>query len=308
MKNFIVQSFEQPNHNVRVSPRHLGMMRRTDFCPRCFWYSIALGFRFPFEGPMPGIMFNMDALEKKLIDAHFKEKHAAPKWLESLKCAEPVDFPAKMTQDFPELGLTLVGMPDAVFRKKDRTLCVVDYKTARFKGADDTFMPGYETQLWGYAQLLEHYEVGTVSSAALVYFENTAANYLSKPLDLLTNDGLKVLFSVRIHEVEIDCDELGSLLKTFRDYVNMSAPPEGRDDCKACERLKYLFALENKWRNETKTLKDVWNRDASTLSSFIRQGRFDRFEAIVRQSRGWEAQMEDGMQEDADYLPAAWAL
>ena len=105
---------------------------------------------------MPGILFNMDRFEKILVPAHFAAKHSAPKWLTSLGCTGPVSFPRKMTEELPELGLTLVGMPDEVFSKKDGTLCLVDYKTAKFKGADDPFMPIYETQLWGYARLLEH--------------------------------------------------------------------------------------------------------------------------------------------------------
>jgi hypothetical protein len=60
---------------------------------------------------MPGIMYHMDMFEKKLIDAHFAVKDAAPKWLSSLGCQDSADFPAKMTQDFPEYGLTLVGNP-----------------------------------------------------------------------------------------------------------------------------------------------------------------------------------------------------
>ncbi len=65
----------------------------------------------------------------------------------NLGCTGPVNFPRKMTEDLPKLGLTLVGMPDEVFDKKDGTLCLVDYKTAKFKGADDPFMPIYGTQL-----------------------------------------------------------------------------------------------------------------------------------------------------------------
>jgi len=113
---------ETNSNSIRVSPRHLGQMRRSDFCPRCFWYSVALGFRHPFDMPMAGIMYNLDIFEKALVEAHFVAKGTGPKWLSSLGCSKPVSFPRKMTQEFPSLGLTLVGMPDAVFAKKDGSL------------------------------------------------------------------------------------------------------------------------------------------------------------------------------------------
>src|ERR1017187_6734475 len=136
MGNHRISSSVTSAESIRVSPRHLGQMRRADFCPRCFSFLIGLGFRHPWDMPMPGIMYNMDAFEKRIVDSHFQVKGAVPKWLGSLGCIEPISFPRKMTQEFPELGLTLVGMPDAVFKKEDNSLCLVDFKTAKFKGAD----------------------------------------------------------------------------------------------------------------------------------------------------------------------------
>ena len=68
MSNNRISSSVSSAENIRVSPRHLGQMRRADFCPRCFWYSIALGFRHPWDMPMPGIMHNMDRFKKLLVD------------------------------------------------------------------------------------------------------------------------------------------------------------------------------------------------------------------------------------------------
>jgi hypothetical protein len=61
-----------------------------------------------------------------------------------------------MTQEFPDLDITMVGMPDAVFSDAKGNLVLIDYKTAGFKGLEDPFMPTYETQLLGYAQPLQH--------------------------------------------------------------------------------------------------------------------------------------------------------
>jgi hypothetical protein len=291
---------------IRVSPRHLGQMRRPGFCPHCFWYSIALGFRHPFDMSMPGILFNLDRFEKILVEAHFNEKESAPKWLASLGCVEPIAFPAKMTEEIPNLGLTLVGMPDAVFRKKDGSLVLVDYKTAKYKGADDPFMPVYETQLWGYARLLEHEGVGKVTSAALVYFANTLHEYADKPLDLLTSDGIRVPFDVKIHEVKLDLKALNPLLKAFRGYADMPGPPDGVDKCKTCRQLGYLFDLEYKRRNSEKTANNLENRDSAMLSHLIRMWDSERRAERAFQSRGWEIALADSASDYTDCIPADW--
>jgi hypothetical protein len=295
-----------PTDNIRVSPRHLGQMRRPGFCPHCFWYSIALGFRHPFDMPFPGILFNMDLFEKILVEAHFGTKNTAPKWLASLGCTGPVDFPRKMTEELPNLGLTLVGMPDAVFKKKDGTLCLVDYKTAKYKGADDPFMPIYETQLWGYARLLEHEGIGTVSSAALVYFANTLHEYADNPLDLLTSEGLSVPFEVVIHDVGLDLKALNPLLKTFRLFADMAAPPEGTEGCQVCKRLNVLFEIEEVQRRSERAISNLQSRDTELLYTEMKRWEADQRKARARESQGWESMLADSISKDTDCVPAAW--
>src|ERR1039458_5722423 len=129
-------------------------MGRQDYCPACYCFSIGMGFRPPFDMSMPGIMHNLDRFEKLLVQAQFKAKGVAPKWLSDLGCAEPVAFPAKMTMEFPDYGLTLAGMPDEVLSGPDDSLVLVDYKTAKCKGDDDPFMACYKTQLLGYTMAL----------------------------------------------------------------------------------------------------------------------------------------------------------
>ena len=141
MNEFQDSRSENSSQSIRVSPRHLGQMGRPDFCPRCYCYSIGLGFRPPFDMPMPGIMHNLDRFEKLLVQAQFKAKGVAPKWLSSLGCVEPVAFPAKMTMEYPKYGLTLVGMPDEVFSDSDGGIILVDYKSAKCKGDDDPSWP-----------------------------------------------------------------------------------------------------------------------------------------------------------------------
>lgn len=286
----------------RVSPRHLGQMRRSDFCETAFRFGIGLGFRYPFDFPMPGLMFNMDNFEKRIVNAHFDAKGNLPKWLRALCCSEPVEFPAKLTEDIPSLDLTLVGMPDAVFSKKNGDLVVVDYKTARCKGADDPFMPIYEAQLWGYARLLESNGIGKVSGASLVYFENCLADFKESPLDLLSDDGMKVPFTVKLHPVDIDLKSLDALLKKFRKYANMTSPLT-YCDCKTCERLQRLFAVERKLSSREKLIKDMLYRDGAGLERILRIQDSFLSDSMIKASHGWEADLDDLLSSDSDFVP-----
>lgn len=235
--------------HLRLSPRNLGQLLIDPFCPRCFWYQVQMNFRLPFDRPMPGIMFHLDHFEKRIVEEHFAVEDAAPEWLRELHLASPIDFPAKMTQEFPEYDITMVGMPDAVFLKKNGKLCLVDFKTAICHGTDDPFMPIYETQLMGYTHLLESNNVGTVDSAALVYFENKAKELQSHPLELLTDDGFFMPFGVQIHEVEIDRSALEPLLIRIRKVADEENPPTGLDKCKDCAKLQSLLDKEQKMRD-----------------------------------------------------------
>jgi hypothetical protein len=283
-------------------------MGRTDFCERCFCFSIGLGFRPPFDMPMPGIMHNLDRFEKLLVQAQFKAKSIAPKWLSSLGCVEPVAFPAKMTMEFPKYGLTLVGMPDEVFCDADGSLILVDYKSAKCKGDDDPFMSCYRTQLLGYTILLEHHRIGTVKKAALIYFENLLADYKEKPLDLLTNDGMRVPFAVKIHEVEIHRKALEPMLKAFRAYADAATLPEGREGCKICERLHVLFDVERSFHSSEKIIDGLHNQDASTIYAHLEVADAKRREARARESRGWEDDHTDALSEDIDCVPSVCDL
>ncbi len=301
------QQSEKPGY-LRVSPRHLGQMRLATFCPSCFWYAIALGFRYPFDMPMPGIMHNLDKFEKLLVEAYFNKHGKAPKWLSQLGCTGPVDFPEKMTEDISNLGITLVGMPDGVFKKKDGSLCVVDYKTAKHKGEDDPFLPAYQTQLQGYARLLEHYEIGQVTSAALVYFQNDLSSYAAKPLDLLTDTGITVPFTVEIHNIELDPKAIDELLKKFRKFADLPAPPEGSEKCKTCQRLDRLFQVEHRLLSTQKIIKDFENCDTARMHWILNRKEASRRSSLVLESRGWEAELDELLVQDLDSVPGSLDL
>jgi len=290
---------------LRVSPRNLGPQLLEDFCGYCYYYDVQMGFKLPFDRPMPGLMHNLDRFEKAIVDAHVAANDTLPDWLSELDCVSTVEFPAKLMHEYPEFDITLVGMPDAVFKRSNGKLCLVDYKTAKHKGSDDPFMPIYQAQLLGYAHLLESNGIGKVDSAALVYFENRLSDHSSDPLALITEQGFNVPFSVKIHEVEIDRPALRPLLKRLREFSNMTAPPEGREKCRGCGLLRKLFDLEQEIRNHEDVLR---NRD-----QYFRQIMYPIREANRRRAKhAWqdsdEATWPDQIMAVQDYVPAAWDL
>jgi len=202
-------------------------------------------------------MFNLDKFEKQIVESYYKTFDKFPRWMDDLKLYSIVDFPAKMTMDFPKYDITMVGMPDAVFRTSSGKLCLVDYKSAKYKGQDDPFMPVYETQLMGYTHLLEHAGVGEVESAFLIYFENNLCDFEKQPLDLLSDEGFDVPFSVKIHEVKINRPDLWPLLKQVRGYADMRHPPTCLGKCKNCWGLQALFDKEERRLNAASTYRSM---------------------------------------------------
>ena len=291
--------------HLRVSPRHLGQMEIDDFCPRCFWYQVHMEFKMPFNGIMPGIMFNLDIFEKKIVDAYFAREEKLPKWLASLNCTTTVDFPSKMMQEFPDLDITLVGMPDAVFGNRRGKLIVVDYKSAHYKGDDDHFMPAYEIQLLGYAHLLESNGVGKVEGAALVYFQNSLKDYGQKPLELLTEKGFSAPFETRIHHVDLDMEDLEPLLVRIREVADTAMPPQGLEHCKDCGRLEQLLDFEVRMRDGQDSLR---RRDQLFKHVYLPRILEDR----DRAKRAGKDMEEDEFlnMSDAQYdaRPASWDL
>jgi hypothetical protein len=166
-------------------------------------------------------------------------------------------------------------------------------------------MPIYETQLWGYAQLAQHYRLGDVSSAALVYFGNTLKDFESEPLDLLTKKGLRVPFEVKIHQVDVDLDELVNLLNTFRKYIDMDNPPDGREGCKNCERVNRMYQILRSGETRHKLVADLLDRNPATMNMLLRKHGDIRRDAILRESMRWENSLTEPLPCDWEYVPGA---
>jgi len=106
-------------------------------------------------------------------------------------------------------GWILKGTPDGLFKLKDGTLHIVDYKTARHTKKQDELYPLYEVQLNSYALLAHKLPVSKLS---LVYCE---------PNPELENDiDFNLKFSSKVVPVELNTKLIPELLKKAREIVD----------------------------------------------------------------------------------------
>lgn len=96
----------------------------------------------------------------------------------------------------------------------------------------------------GYAELIEQAGLGDVESAALVYFQNGSKAYRDTPLDLATDAGFSVPFTIATEEIELDRKALKLLMKRFREIADMELPPKGLEGCKHCASIQHLLDAE----------------------------------------------------------------
>jgi hypothetical protein len=244
---------------------------------------LIIGSYFPYRFPFPGVMFSLDRLEKKIIQAALKYRGAAPSWLGPLASAESI-CECKSLKLEHDSGMTLTGRPDEVFYMTDGTLGLVDYKSARFRDSDDPLFPKYAVQLGAYTVLLEEKHKLTVSEAGLLYFQAEADAEGEDLLDDLTDAGLKVEFSAHWLPVEIDREQVSELLNEAHNLATTNAPPQSADGCKDCERLTRISNLLEgiiEPLADTKELAFIPQRDRLKLAA--RNGwRRHQLETVIR--------------------------
>ncbi len=202
-----------------ISAKDLGKLAMPDFCPRCFWIERHIGKP---PGIFPGIFSTLDAVTRRSVDTAFAKNGKLPDWLPVKDAAgvEPGDPLFKVP--LKKLGWVLVGKPDNIFRLKNNTYHIVDYKTAKFTGRQDELFPMYEIQLNAYALLIEAYGLEPISKLSLVYCE---------PNDNLENpDDFRLRFSINSIKVKKNIKKVKDLLSVAREILD-GALPKPSDNC-----------------------------------------------------------------------------
>ncbi len=226
----------------QISAKTLGMLALRPHCPRCCW--IKLKCKLPYQR-FPGIFSSIDSYTKKVVHGYMDQNKSAPPWLRDIGNITGYINPphySKFQTPFREYGILMTGTADLILTLKEGTICIADYKTARFSKAQVILMPQYQVQLNGYAKIAEKIGMGHVSKLALIYMEPQTTEQDAIAKDNYCDDGFKMPFSAYIVSVATDPEKfLNPVLKTAQELLVLDRPPKGRDGCKECELLRSML-------------------------------------------------------------------
>lgn len=204
-----------------ISAKDLGRLNLPDFCPRCFWIE-----RHIDKPPslFPGIFSTLDAVTKRSAHRSFSQKGKVPAWLpiDDLVEVETGDTYFKFPVGHGDW--TLIGKPDDIFKTKDDSYHIVDYKTAKYTRRQDELFPLYEVQLNSYAYLASKYGFEPVSKLSLVYCQPNE--------DLDDDEDFKLSFKSYQVPVDLKPEIVPDLLLRAREILNEAEPPREKDNCK----------------------------------------------------------------------------
>lgn len=220
---------------LRISAKNLGHLALPDACPRCFW--IRTHCKLPYQ-IFPGIFSSIDCYTKKVIHLHLDETGGLPSWLAGFgDLGQPIPVPhhSRFFVIHPETGVTLTGVPDEM-TESDAGIWILDYKTAKFTGNQDTLLPIYRAQLNGYALIAEALYHKPVVGLGLIYFEPVTD--ITSADGLVDSSGIRMGFRAKLLPIERDVALVPSLLTRAKAIHELLEAPAGRDGCRDCE----LFA------------------------------------------------------------------
>lgn len=229
--------------SMQISAKDLGWLKTDDFCPRCFWIT-RHDRHLPYQTPFAGIFSSIDAYTKSIVAKHFERYGHLPEWLGELGAVKrlvnvkPSDF--RTEKD----GTILTGIPDQLFERPDRSYGIIDYKTARYTGNQDSLMPVYEVQLNGYAYIAEAIGDKPVNDLYLAYFEPPKRdNFDELTARHTTKEGFDMPFTPAIHRIRKDLAEVERLLAKASRIYALESPPNGKDGCEDCKNLEELVKI-----------------------------------------------------------------
>jgi hypothetical protein len=224
---------------LQISGKNLGHLGLSTACARCFWLEVhckPLPYQF-----FPGIFSSIDSYTKKVLHGCYDATSSFPRWMSPLGDLTGYINPphhSKFRHTCPDTSIILTGAADGIYKRKDNSIIIIDYKTARFTDGQDEMLPIYETQLNAYRWIAEELELGTVSDLYLIYFEPcTEENDALHSLSVL-DDGFRLVFKPKYHKVNINLDNVKELLRKARAICGEGKPPAGYADCKNCLRLE----------------------------------------------------------------------
>ena len=229
---------------VNISGKNLGNAAAKNFCPACFWLKLRVK-DFP-HSPFPGVFSTIDKGTKNYVQAYFEKYNKMPPWLEKhgdyVEILPPTHY-SKFSMINEQYKIQTRGNTDDIFRERDGSLTIVDYKTAVYSEHQDELRPIYEIQLNTYAMIAEHLKLGHVKKLLLIYFEPKADFDDMNKKGIRVPGGMRMLFKATPVNVPINPASVESAMALSRLFINMQEMPEGREHCKECKKLKDLMSV-----------------------------------------------------------------
>lgn len=201
-------------------------------CPRCYW--ICYHCAIPYQMPFPGIFSIIDASTKQTVHRFFKRHHRLPRWYP--KIGHVVSYLNNLSWEVrDDTGITLRGRPDDVFRLRDGSYHIVDYKTAKLTPLQDDLFPKWEIQLNCYAYMAARIGYSPISGLSLIYMEPTDIASAGAAVHTALRFVAKRL-PVRLQPRRL----IPPLLRRAYKTLSRPRPPQGTTGCEECAKLEEL--------------------------------------------------------------------
>ena len=231
---------------LTISVGDLGELVKRDFCARCFWIQRKIK-RLPFETHLPGIFSSIDGYVKNVVRGHFDANRRLPAWFPDVGDVATYESGlhwSRFQVTDGRSGATLRGVPDEVFRLRDGTYHVIDYKTARLSAAQDSMLPRYEVQLNAYSYISARIGIAPVEALTLLYLDPDTDLASSPQWLRRSHDDFLLGFTPKVKSVEIRPDSfIEDLLTQAASIHRLSIPPTPAGSCHNCTAVVNLVQL-----------------------------------------------------------------
>lgn len=237
---------------LKISAKNLGYTALESFCPRCYWLKLHTGHNLPWQS-FPGIFSSIDAFTKKsihhIIDSSNERESRQvksngsyfeyPEWLKQIgdiSGYETIKHWSKSLFRDEKSGITLSGVPDDIFVRRDGSKATIDWKTAKYSKNQDVLMPMYEIQINVY-DIQTNYK----SDLYLIYMEPLTEQ--SDACNSIIDCGFCMNFNATVVPVKRDRSIVREALSKTRDIFEMQTAPPSKDGCKDCEKIDYIIGI-----------------------------------------------------------------
>lgn len=232
---------------MNISASRLAEVAAPNFCPRCFWVKLKMGWEVPFELEMPSVFRAIHEQITNIVHAHYVQTGRLPRWFPNVGTVKGLEGTlhwSKFSFTHPKFEITLRGQADDIFRM-EIGYHIADYKTARYTETQQQLLPQFEAQLNAYAYISEHGRFfSPVTGLSLIYLDPDPSCDLNQRLasDLLIEPLLG--FNVKAVVVQLKPDSFTeNLLERVAEIASFDSAPTPMPSCGNCRLIKELGEL-----------------------------------------------------------------